>query len=257
MDGVSRFVIGRYIGGVIRRHPLLAVFTGLYCAGFLAWAISQGNREFLFYFVVMLAMIGLVMWADRRARFSGLLLWLLSIWGLLHMAGGNVRVAAEGIGFGTTARPGEATTVLYNLWLLPRQGIKYDQITHAYGFFAATTACWQALRRSLSTGGSWTMSVFVITACAGMGLGAVNEVVEYIATLRGPTNVGGYENNAQDLIFNGTGATCAAIGAWIGSKRSRGAGDGDRSSIIFGLLLTLVSAVVVGVLLARFATSGA
>lgn len=236
---------------------MLSVFSALYCVGFLAWALSQGNNEFIFYFVVMLVMIGLVMWADVRARFSPLVLWMLSLWGLAHMAGGNVPVTPDGIGFGTTAKPGETVTVLYNLWLLPGHGLKYDQLTHAYGFFVATTACWQAIRRLFTGQTPLTLGVFVIVACAGMGLGAVNEIVEYIATLRGPTNVGGYTNNAQDLIFNGIGAVCAAVSAWIGVRRGRHAGNVDSSSTWLGLVLTVVFAIVIGMVLARCASGDA
>lgn len=231
---------------------MLSLFTALYCVGFLVWAMSQGNREFIFYFVVMLVMIGLVLWADVRARFSGMVLWMLSLWGLAHMAGGNMPVPVEGIGFGTSAKPGDTQTVLYNLWLLPGQTLKYDQLTHAYGFFAATTACWQAVRRSMASNVPLTMGVFVVLACAGMGLGAVNEIVEYIATLRGPTNVGGYANNAQDLIFNGAGAVCAAFSAWMGVRAGRGANE--QMITIAGLVATFIASVVIGMLLARFAS---
>jgi hypothetical protein len=44
-----------------------------------------------------------------------------------------------------------------------------------------------------------------------MGLGALNEVVEFIATLFLETNVGGYRNTGFDLIYNTVGATIAAF----------------------------------------------
>lgn len=235
---------------MLRRHPILAGFTALYCAGFLAWAISNGNREFVFYFMVMLAIIGLVMWANIRARFSPLCLWLLSLWGLCHMAGGNIPVPAEGIGFGTTALPGEATTVLYNLWLLPGKAIKYDQITHSFGFFAATLACWQSLRGTLASNRRTSLAVIVLTACAGMGLGAVNEIVEYIATLRGPTNVGGYDNNAQDLIFNAIGALGAAAAVAFSGRHHESRRE-SAAPVLIGLFAMLILAVAIGGVLAR------
>lgn len=236
---------------MIRRHPYLSAFTGAYSIAFLGWALSRGNTEFIFYFVVMLVLIVLVYWADRRVIFPAIVLWMLSIWGLLHMAGGNVPVPADGIGFGSTAVPGESSTVLYNLWLLPGRCLKYDQITHAYGFFAATSAVWHALRRTLGTSVPWTLGVFVVTATAGMGLGAVNEIVEYIATLRGPTNVGGYANNAQDLIFNAIGACCAAFAAAIESRRVVESPKRSLRPIFACLALAMVLSVFVGGTLAR------
>jgi hypothetical protein len=44
-----------------------------------------------------------------------------------------------------------------------------------------------------------------------MGLGAINEIIEFVATVVVPeTGVGGYVNNALDLCWNGVGATIAA-----------------------------------------------
>ena len=48
----------------------------------------------------------------------------------------------------------------------------------------------------------------------GMGLGALNEVVEFVAVLTMPeTNVGGYTNTGWDLVSNLAGAT--AMGVYI------------------------------------------
>jgi putative membrane protein len=57
-----------------------------------------------------------------------------------------------------------------------------------------------------------------------MGLGALNEIVEFAAVVASPsTGVGGYYNTALDLVFNGLGATLAVIGAaLIGKIRNIG-----------------------------------
>ena len=45
-----------------------------------------------------------------------------------------------------------------------------------------------------------------------MGLGAVNEIIEFIAVLSFPdTNVGGYLNTSLDLVFNALGAMVAML----------------------------------------------
>ena len=45
-----------------------------------------------------------------------------------------------------------------------------------------------------------------------MGLGAMNEIIEFIAVLLIPeTNVGGYENTGWDLVSNAVGAVIAAL----------------------------------------------
>lgn len=99
--------------------------------------------------------------------------------------------------------------VFYSLWIIPDY-LKYDHLIHAYGFGTATWVCWEALRRTLKitkpSGG-----VLVAIVLIGLGLGAVNEIVEFIAVLLIPnTNVGGYINTGWDLISNSVGCIVAA-----------------------------------------------
>jgi hypothetical protein len=55
----------------------------------------------------------------------------------------------------------------------------------------------------------------ILSATAGMGLGALNELVEFAATLLIPeTNVGGYMNTGWDLVANLVGAMIAATLIW-------------------------------------------
>lgn len=55
-----------------------------------------------------------------------------------------------------------------------------------------------------------TTTALVYPALAAMGLGAVNEMIEFSAVLLVPdTNVGGYVNTALDLCFNALGAALA------------------------------------------------
>ncbi len=55
-------------------------------------------------------------------------------------------------------------------------------------------------------------SGYVYPALGAMGLGAVNEMVEFTAVLIVPdTNVGGYSNTALDLVFNAIGAVSAML----------------------------------------------
>lgn len=188
---------------MIRTFPGLAAFTVAYMLAFGVWTAIAGNIEFVFYWLVMAILIGAVMGADVRVRFSGGILWALSIWGLAHMCGGNVSI--------DESRGG----VLYNLWLVEGR-LKYDQLVHAYGFFVAALAAWQALARRLDT--SKTRPGFglaFLVMLAGMGFGALNEVVEFAATVNIPdTNVGGYHNTGWDLVFNLYGATLAAALVW-------------------------------------------
>ena len=190
-----------------RLLPLVA-FTAIYMLAAVVGAMLQGNKEFVFYIAVMLVLIGVVTLVHRAVTLAMGLLWALSLWGLLHMAGGLVPLPAGWPFNGEHA-------VLYSAWIIP-QRLKYDQIVHAYGFGVTTWVCWHCLKSSLQRGFAIqlkpTFGMMVICAAAGVGFGALNEVVEFIAVLTIPnTNVGGYENTGWDLVANLCGATVAAI----------------------------------------------
>jgi len=190
-----------------RLRPL-AVFTLAYLAIALAAGLRSGNSEFLLYIAVMVVLIGLVLAVNRSVELSTGVLWALSIWGLLHMAGGLVTVPA--------AWPVNAESrVLYSLWLIPER-LKYDHVVHAYGFGVTTWVCWQglksAIRKRSGRAPSPAFGLLVLAAAAGLGFGALNEVVEFVATLTMPeTNVGGYINTGWDLVANTVGATVAVL----------------------------------------------
>jgi len=191
----------------VRLVPL-AAFTGGYLLVAVAASWRFGNKEFLFYIITMLLLIAAVMMIHRRMPLRGAQLWCLSLWGLAHMAGGLWPLAE-------TANIDGGQPVLYSLWLLPGM-LKYDQLVHAYGFAITTWICWHGLRQHLlERGGSPvlpTLGLLTLAASGGMGFGALNEVIEFIAVLTIPnTNVGGYENTGWDLVFNLLGCLIATV----------------------------------------------
>jgi uncharacterized membrane protein len=186
----------------------LGAFTSLYMLTAVAGSMAQGNKEFIFYIVVMLILVGAVVLVHRAARLTAALLWALSIWGLLHMAGGLVPLPKGWPYNGDHA-------VLYSWWIIP-QRLKYDQIVHAYGFGVTSWVCWHCLKSAMYRGFGIqlrpTFGLLVLSTAAGVGFGALNEVVEFIAVLTIPnTNVGGYENTGWDLVANLLGASATAL----------------------------------------------
>jgi len=177
-------------------------FTAAYVAGFTVWFLWRGNYEFIWYVLTMLGLIALAARGLRKAEFPAALLWALSLWGLAHMAGGGVPVG-DG--------------VLYSWVILPLVGsgeltiLKYDQVVHAYGFGVTAWMLWHLLVRHFpATAG--TATALTYPALGAMGLGAVNEIIEFLAVLAVPdTNVGGYYNTALDLVFNAAGAIVAVL----------------------------------------------
>jgi hypothetical protein len=193
----------------------VASFTALYLVAATVGALGLGNQEFLFYIVVMVVLVGVIWIVHRNIGLEIATLWALSLWGLLHMAGGLLTVPESWPISGDIR-------VLYSLWLIPER-LKYDQVVHAYGFGVATWVCWQGIRTAIRHRGGDavpTGGLMVLAAAAGMGLGALNEVIEFAATLLVPeTNVGGYLNTGWDLVANTTGATLAAVVIWLRGAR--------------------------------------
>ena len=89
--------------------------------------------------------------------------------------------------------------------------LKFDQLVHALGFGITAWVLWHVLTRHYpETRHSWTAYAF--PALASMGLGAVNEIIEFSAVVAVlDTGVGGYTNTALDLCFNGAGAVIAML----------------------------------------------
>jgi hypothetical protein len=189
-----------------RRLWPVATFTAVYLLAATLARISLGNLEFLYYIVVVLVFVYVVWSVHRYVGLTRAVIWALSVWGLAHMAGGLVPLP-ESWPIDSGSR------VLYSLWLIPGS-LKYDQVVHAYGFGVTTWVCWQGISAVIRRRGggevSPTVGLMVLAAAAGMGFGALNELIEFVATLLLPeTNVGGYLNTGWDLVANFFGATAA------------------------------------------------
>ncbi len=170
--------------------------------------VAGKNFEFLLYLAVMAVIITAVIGVHRRAGLSPVLLWHFSFWGILHMIGGLVEIPEPWHAPGTSG-------VVYNWRLIPGY-LRYDQLVHGYGVGLVTWLCWQGLsRRVRSHDGSQlepTLGMLSVCATVGMGFGALNEVIEFIAVLILPeTNVGDYRNTGWDLVSNLVGAITAAL----------------------------------------------
>ena len=204
MDALKRS--GRFHGNLIA----VGLFTATYLSIAVAGAFRTGNGEFLFYIGVMFVLIAAVVGVHLRIHFTSGVLWALSVWGLLHMAGGLLPLPESWPIHGDIR-------VLYSLWIVPGR-LKYDHLVHAYGFGVMTWVCWQCLRAAIAGQTNRpreeiraTTGLVVCCAMAAGGFGALNEVVEFAATLLVPeTNVGGYENTGWDLVSNFVGAAIAA-----------------------------------------------
>ncbi len=191
---------------LIRRHLWLIIANLAYVAGFGLYYLAIENFEFLWYVAVLLFFMFLIGLTLNRTHFPPWLLWLLSLWGLLHMAGGGVAV-------------GDRVLYAYEIVHLFGSGdgfvLRFDQVVHLYGFFVTTFIVHHLLKPHCAR--PYATMVLVLSAVASMGFGALNELVEFLAVLvSSETGVGGYYNTALDLVFNALGATLAFFVLFVG-----------------------------------------
>lgn len=192
------------------RFPRTVILVAaFYLVAAVSAAITQQNWEFLQVYIPFFVVIAAVVaFMHSRVNFSNTLLWSLTLWGALHLAGGLVRIP-DGWQY-----HGE-NQVLYSWWVIGTW-LKYDHVVHAFGFGTTTWLAWEALRASVQQrlGRKLYPSMGMIFLCVftGMGLGALNEIVEFLAVLSLPaTNVGGYDNTCWDLVANMVGCLFVAV----------------------------------------------
>lgn len=156
----------------------------------------------LFFFAVILI-------SHRKVRWPTHILLGLSVWAILHMAGGGLSFRG---------------TRLYDLILIPisetYQILKFDQALHIFGFFVATLVVYHLLIPHMKPNYQGWISLSIIVTMAGLGLGALNEIIEFLATiLLSSTGVGGYTNTSLDLVADLIGAIIALV--FIRMKNSK------------------------------------
>ena len=193
----------------LSKSQKLILFFNLFFIGiFTTYFFQQQNYEFILYVAVIIFILGIILKTQKTTNLSNTSLSLLSIWGLLHMSGGSLQINGD---------------VLYNLILIPISEtykiFKYDQLVHAFGFGTMTLVSYELIKPYLQTFSTRFYLIIVASAC---GFGALNEIIEFIATVISPqTNVGGYINTSLDLVFNLIGAVIACIFIYLCKEKSQ------------------------------------
>jgi uncharacterized membrane protein YjdF len=165
---------------------LLCIFV--YYDRFILYRGIEHILEFFIYAIlIFLTIVGLWRYV-RRYPFKNWTLILAEIGLLMHFAGGFLKLdnrrLYEAIFFGLT----------------------YDKYVH-FTISLAASFLIQQLFGALNLELRNLENIIII--CIVLGLGAVNEIVEYIITKTVPQNlVGLYDNNMQDLISNLAGGLC-------------------------------------------------
>ena len=173
--------------------------------------LSRKNYEFLWYVFVIVFFMLLILFTNHKIDYPNGLLWGLAIWSILHMSGGGIIING--------AR-------LYELMLIPIIGapyhiLKFDQFVHIVGFYVATLAMYAIIKHRLNRENKW-VAVSIVIVMAGLGAGALNEIIEFFASIIIPnTGVGGYENTVLDLVSNLIGALGAMAYIVIKEKEKK------------------------------------
>lgn len=177
----------------------LVLLHFLIVGGFTAYYLIEGGFEFMIYIGVILFFTWLIWVSRKKFNYPMPLLWGLAIWAWLHMSGGGIPVG-DG--------------VLYKWMILPLSDtypiFRFDQFVHFYGFGATAFLINTLLKPFVKAKAKDSIALSIVIVAGAMGFGALNEVIEFLATVFAPeTGVGGYVNNALDLVFNLLGALVA------------------------------------------------
>ena len=189
--------------------PIFIIFT----AFLLFYAIHfyrTSNVEFLIYVGVVVFFFLLILLTNRRVKYPSPILGGLAIWAFLHLSGGGIYL-------------GE--TRLYELMLVPLSQnypiFRYDQLVHIIGFGVTTLVVFHILKPLLKPNLKRWTALSIVVVMAGFGFGALNEVVEFMATIfASRTGVGGYINTSLDLVSNLIGAVLAMVYIRFREKRA-------------------------------------
>jgi len=189
----------------MRTSPLtpLIAFNALYITlgGIYFW--RDLNSEFIIYIAVIVALVGGVIATTHYTRFPSWMLWLFSIWGLMHVLGGMIETR-DGVLFAYRIYP-----------FLDLGGefyiLKYDQVVHAYLYGLVALMSHHVIRNVFGVVGH-TFLVLLAAVLISVGISGLNEIMEFLISVNIEDNgVGGYVNTMLDMIFNLGGAVLATL----------------------------------------------
>lgn len=158
------------------------------------------NYEFIAYIGVIVFFGLLILATNKRVDYPNHVLWGLTLWGFLHMSGGGIQIN---------------NSRLYELILIhlseSYQIFKFDQFVHIIGFGVSTLLMDHLIRPLLKPNHKW-VALSIVVVMAGLGVGALNEIIEFTVTVIVPdTGVGGYKNTSLDLVADLIGALIALV----------------------------------------------
>ncbi len=198
---------------MIKSHLPVVLFSAVYLLLGGLYFLQDFNFEFIIYVGVIIAAFVLLFGTLTITQLPNYILWLISIWGLMHILGGSIPTQ-DGVLFAYKIYP-------FLDWGGDFYILKYDQLVHMYLYGVMTLVFFHVLTYTLKAKGP--LWILLLLACmASMGVSAMNEIMEFLISISLERNgVGGYENAMLDLIFNFTGALGASIILLLKKKISK------------------------------------
>lgn len=178
----------------------LWIFNLTYLFWGAAYFIQDLNIEFVIYVAVIFVIVGGVLLISEHANFPHWQLWLLSVWGIMHILGGAVETT-------------DGALFAYRIYPVLDLGgefyiLKYDQLVHGYLYGLVALMSLHVLQRYIAARTpAWLVALLAVMTAVGVS--TLNEIMEFIISLNLENGVGGYENTMLDIIFNLLGAILA------------------------------------------------
>ncbi len=176
----------------------ITIFTAVFLTIFAISAVLMQNYGFLYYTIIASFFIAIMVFHYKKFYLTTPILFGLIILGFLHIMGLYINIAG---------------VRLYDLYLI-KNIFRYDNLVHSFGIFVATFVSYNILKPHLNVrikNNVFLLSLILILMT--LGIGVFNEIIELIAVvfLGAAERVGGYFNNALDLVFNLIGTIIASI----------------------------------------------
>ncbi len=185
-----------------KKHYAVLAFSALYLliGGWYFW--RDLNSEFVIYIGVIAVLLGGVFATLSYTRFPVWMLSAFSFWGLLHVLGGAVVI-------------GDHVLFAHRIYPFLDMGgdfyiLKYDQVVHFYLYGLVAVMTFHLLRQHLAKTGHRRLLALVAILTA-VGVSALNEIMEFLISLKMENGVGGYDNTMLDIIANLLGAIVAVV----------------------------------------------
>lgn len=179
-----------------KAHIVLLLINLALIAGFGLLFLARLNYEFIIYVGVIIFFLCLIGISIKKVDYTLGALVGLTVWSALHLAGGGIMIGDGRLYDVMLIRLSET----YPVW-------RYDQLVHIWGFGASTLVLFSLLASAIKKPVENPIALGVVIVMGGLGMGALNEILEFVVSICVPqSGVGGYMNMSLDLCADLIGA---------------------------------------------------